>query len=92
MWRGEGKTLSCDVVLMSNPEPSLWSISTQSWRLRLQAISVGIGFGCFAAAAAVTAALIPGNMRPRFAWPLACEWLVFTFCTLLAVWFTVSSC
>jgi hypothetical protein len=56
---------------------------------RLQAISVGVGFACFAAAAIVTGALIPASMRPRFAWPLASEWLVFTFCMLLAAWFTV---
>ena len=55
----------------------------------LQAISVGVGFACFAAAAVVTGALIPASMRPRFAWPLASEWLVFTFCMLLAAWFTV---
>ena len=54
-----------------------------------QAISVGVGFACFAAGAVVTGALIPASMRPRFAWPLASEWLVFTFCTLLAAWFTV---
>jgi hypothetical protein len=55
----------------------------------LQAISVGVGFACFAAAAVVTGSLIPASMRPRFAWPLASEWLVFSFCMLLAAWFTV---
>jgi hypothetical protein len=75
----------CHLSSLSN----LVSAELSSCVPRLQAISVGVGFACFAAAAVVTGALIPASMRPRFAWPLASEWLVFTFCMLLAAWFTV---
>ena len=48
-----------------------------------------MGFSCFAAAAGVVFALVPVDMRPRHAWPLAYEWLLFTYLTLLAAWFMV---
>ncbi len=54
-----------------------------------QMLSLAVGYGCFLAAAAVTLAIVPSDLRPRHGWTLAYEWISFLMLGLLALWLTV---
>lgn len=56
----------------------------------LQVLSMGVGYACFLVAALITLSVIPSDIRPRHGWPLAYEWVSFTFVGLLALWLTVT--